>query len=89
MSFQTSTRLLHFRADGIEQSEKPELLTQNLTQSKETLNRIFLDNFLHFLMVIYTPSYDKRSRSCDVLTSTRLLKFLGISDLSNLRILNF
>jgi hypothetical protein len=70
MSLRTSNRLLHFRADRIEQSEKPGLLTQNPTQSQETLNSKPVARFLQFLMVIYTPSYDKRSK---------IYEFLNIS----------
>jgi hypothetical protein len=78
MSSWTSTRLLHFRADRIEQSEKPELLTQNPTQSQETLNRKLVYNFLFFPKVIYTPSYDKRSRSYDVLNINQAAKNFGL-----------
>jgi hypothetical protein len=67
MSFRTSTRLLHFCADRIEQSVKPELLTQNNIQYQKTLNIKLVANFLHFPTVIYMTSYDKRSRSYDVL----------------------
>jgi hypothetical protein len=81
MSFLTSTRLLHFRADRIEQYEKPGLLTQNPTQSHETIHRKLVASFLRFQMVIYTPSYDKQSRSYDVLNIdqaaeiSRLIRF--------------
>jgi hypothetical protein len=78
MSFQTSTRLLHFRADRIEQSEKDELLTQNPTQSQETLNRKLIANFLHFLTVIYTPSYNKRSMSYDILNIDQAAEISGL-----------
>jgi hypothetical protein len=67
MSFRTLTRLLHFRADRIEQYEKPELLTQNPTQYQEALNRKLISNSLRFPKVTYTPPYNKRSMSYDVL----------------------
>jgi hypothetical protein len=73
-----STRLLHFRADRIEQSEKPELLTQHFTQSQETLNRKLVSNFLLFLTVIYTPSYDKRSTSYDILNINQAAEISGL-----------
>jgi hypothetical protein len=73
-----STRLLHFHADRIEQSEKPELLTQNPTHSLENLNRKLVANFLLFPMVIYTLSYDKRSRSYDVLNIDQAANISGL-----------
>jgi hypothetical protein len=78
MSFRTSTRLLHFRADGIEQSEKPILLTQNPTKSQESLNTKLVANFFLFLVVIYTPSYDKQSRSYDVLNIDHAAEVSGL-----------
>jgi hypothetical protein len=78
MSFQMSTRLIHFRADRIEQSEKPELLTQNPTQSQETLNRKLVANFLRFPTVIYTPSYNKWSSSYDVLNINQAAEISGL-----------
>jgi hypothetical protein len=78
-----STRLLHFCANRIEQSEKPELLTQNPTQSQENLNRKLIANFLRFPTVIYSPSYDKLSRSFDVLNIAAEIS--GLADLSVLR----
>jgi hypothetical protein len=78
MSFWTLTRLLHFHADGNKQSEKPELLTQNPTQSQETLNRKLVSRFLRFPTVIYMPSYDKRSRSYDVLNINHAVEIFGL-----------
>jgi hypothetical protein len=78
MSFRTSTRLLHLCADRIEQSEKPEFLTQNLTQSQETLNRKLVANLLLFPTVIDMPSYDKRSRSYDVLNTDQAAEISGL-----------
>jgi hypothetical protein len=65
MSFRTLTRLLHFCADRIEQSEKPGLLAQTPAQSQKTLNGKLVANFLCFPTVIYTPLYDQRYRSYD------------------------
>jgi hypothetical protein len=73
------TRLLHFRADRIEQSKKPELLTQNPTQSLETLNIKLVSNFLRFLTIIYMPSYDKRSRNYDVLNIDQAAEISGLN----------
>jgi hypothetical protein len=75
MSFWTLTRLLRFCADRIEQSEKPRLLTQNPAPSPKTLNRKLVANFLCFLTVIYTLSYNQRFGSYDFWKSTRSLKF--------------
>jgi hypothetical protein len=78
MSFRTSTRLLHFRADRIEQSEEPGLLTQNPTQSQKSLNRKLVYRFLLFPMIISMPSYDKQSRSYDVLNIDRANEISGL-----------
>jgi hypothetical protein len=53
-------------------------LTQNTTQYKETLNRKLIANFLRFPMVIYTPSYDKWSRSYDVLNIDQAAEISGL-----------
>jgi hypothetical protein len=78
MSFQTSTRLLHFCADRIEQSEKSGLLTQYPAQSLKTLNIKLLDNFLFFPKVIYTPLYDQQFGSYDVLNIDRAAEISGL-----------
>jgi hypothetical protein len=75
MSVRTSTRLLHFCADRIEQSDKPWLLTQNPAPSLKTLNRKLIANFLLFSTVIYMPLYDQQFGSYNFWKSTRLLKF--------------
>jgi hypothetical protein len=75
MSLRTSTRLLHFCVDRIEQSEKPRLLTQNPAQSLKTPSRKLISNLLCFSTVIYTPLYDQRFGSYDFWKSTRSLKF--------------
>jgi hypothetical protein len=67
MSFQTLTRLLHFCADRIEQSEKPGPFTQNPTQSQETLNSKPVASFLQFPTGNYMPSYGKQSKSYEFL----------------------
>jgi hypothetical protein len=85
MSFRTLARLLHFHTDRIEQSKKPELLTQNPIKSQETLNRKLIANFVHFPKVIYTPSYDKGSRSCNVLNIDQAAEISELADLSVLR----
>jgi hypothetical protein len=78
MSFQTSTRLLHFCADRIEQSEKSGLLTQYPAQSPKTLNKKVVDNFLFFPKVIYTPLYDQQFGSYDVLNIDRAAEISGL-----------
>jgi hypothetical protein len=75
MSFRMLTRLLHFCADRVEQSDKPRLLTQNPAQYQKTLNEKLIDNFSCFPTVIYTPSYNQRFQSYDFWKSTRSLKF--------------
>jgi hypothetical protein len=65
MSFRTSTRLLHFCAYRIEQSEIPGLLTQSPAQSQKILNGKLVANFLCLPTVIYAPLYDQRYRIND------------------------